>query len=136
MVTKAITQSDLQNLEDKIKIEISKEQTELRHEDRKKLTEAVWKVDDLKSKELLNDNIIKTMTASIEKLEKAVTVWFKEVNNKIDWFQDKFATKEDHKENVSKISAVEKALDNINLKIAWVSGGFAVIIFLIDKYAK
>ena len=74
MVTKAITQSDLQNLENKIKIEISKEQTELRHEDRKKLTEAVWKVDDLKSKELLNDNIIKTMTASIEKLEKAVTV--------------------------------------------------------------
>ena len=132
----AITQNDLANLENKIKIEISKEQTELRHEDRKKLSEAVWKVDDLKSKELLNDNIIKTMTASIEKLEKAVTVWFKEVNSKIDWFQDKFATKEDHKENVSKISAVEKALDNINLKIAGVSGWFAVIIFLIDKFSK
>lgn len=132
----AITQNDIVNLENRIIMNVSKEQTELRHEDRKKLSDTIWKVDELDKKSAVNDNIIKTMTASIEKLEKAVTDWFEKVNSKIDWFQDKFATKEDHKENVSKISAVEKTLDNINLKIAGVSGWFAVIIFLIDKYAK
>jgi hypothetical protein len=69
----AITQNDLANLENKIKMEISKEQTDLRHEDRKKMSDYIWKVDDLKSKELLNDNILKNMTDSIEKLEKVVT---------------------------------------------------------------
>lgn len=69
----AVTQQDLQNLEIRVKSEVAKEQTELRHEDRKKLSDAIWKVDDLKSKELLNDNILKTMSVSIEKLESLVT---------------------------------------------------------------
>lgn len=132
----AVTHQDLQNLEIRVKSEVAKEQTELRHEDRKKLSDAIWKVDDLKSKELLNDNILKTMSVSIEKLESLVTEWFSKVNHKIDWFTDKFATKEEHKENWHKITAVEKALENINLKIAGISGWFAVIIYLIEKFSK
>jgi len=69
----AITQNDIVNLENRIIMNVSKEQTELRHEDRKKLSDTIWKVDELDKKSAVNDNIIKTMTASIEKLEKAVT---------------------------------------------------------------
>ncbi|MEG7660767.1 hypothetical protein, partial [Listeria monocytogenes] len=61
MVTKAITQSDLQNLENKIKIEISKEQTELRHEDRKKLSDCIWVVDSLKTDSALSKQSFTTM---------------------------------------------------------------------------
>lgn len=132
----AITQTDLLNLENKIKLDISKEQQELRHSDRKILQTYYYKVDSLEKNEAVNDNILKTMNTSIGKLENIVTEWFEKINTKIDWFQWAFATKEDHKENVSKIWAVEKALENINLRIAGVSGWFAVIIFLIDKYAK
>lgn len=132
MVNKAITHSDLQNLKNELKLDISKEQTELRHEDRKKLSDCIWKVDELDKKSAVNDNILKNMSTNFQEMKDS----FDKLVTKIELFPDKFATKEDHKENWLKISALEKALDNINLKIAWVSGGFAVIIFLIDKYAK
>ena len=130
MAEKAITTSDLQNLKNEIKLEISKEQTELRHEDRKKLSDCIWKVDELDKKSAVNDNVLKNMSTNFQEMKDS----FDKLVTKIEWFPDRFATKEDHKENSVKISGIEKALDNINLKIAWVSGGFAVIIFLIDKY--
>ena len=130
MAEKAINTSDLQNLKNEIKLEISKEQTELRHEDRKKLSDCVWKVDELDKKSAVNDNVLKNMSTNFQEMKDS----FDKLVTKIEWFPDRFATKEDHKENSVKISGIEKALDNINLKIAWVSGGFAVIIFLIDKY--
>lgn len=132
MVVKAITQSDLNSLELKIK----KDNIEERHNLDNKLWTYFFKVDEMVTKQAVNDNILETMTASITKLEKVVTEWFEKMNTKIDWFQDKFATKEDHKENSIKISSVEKALENINIRIAGVSGGFAVIIFLIEKFSK
>lgn len=132
MVQKTINTSDLQNLKNELKLEISKEQTELRHEDRKKLSDCIWKVDELDKKSAVNDNILKNMSTNFQEMKDS----FDKLVTKEELFLDKFATKEDHKENWLKISALEKALDNINLKIAWVSGGFAVIIFLIDKYAK
>ena len=132
MTEKTVTQSDLNNLE----IKITKEQQELRHKNNDKLQEYYYIVDDLKTDSALSKQSFMTMTKSIEKLEKVVTDWFERVNSKIDWFQDKFSSREDHKENVSKIATIERSLDNINLKIAWVSGGFAVVIFLIDKWSK
>lgn len=126
----AITQNDLNNLEIRVKSEISREQTELRHEDRKKLSDCIWKVDELDKKSAVNDNVLKNMSTNFQEMKDS----FDKLVTKIEWFPDRFATKEDHKENSVKISGIEKALDNINLKIAWVSGGFAVIIFLIDKY--
>ena len=126
----AINQIDLNNLEIRVKSEISREQTELRHEDRKKLSDCIWKVDELDKKSAVNDNVLKNMSTNFQEMKDS----FDKLVNKIEWFPDRFATKEDHKENSVKISGIEKALDNINLKIAWVSGGFAVIIFLIDKY--
>ncbi len=126
----AINQIDLNNLEIRVKSEISREQTELRHEDRKKLSDCIWKVDELDKKSAVNDNVLKNMSTNFQEMKDS----FDKLVTKIEWFPDRFATKEDHKENSVKISGIEKALDNINLKIAWVSGGFAVIIFLIDKY--
>ena len=72
MVTKAVKQADLANLEKSIKLEISKEQTELRHEDRNKLQEYYYMVDDLKTDSALSKQSFLTMTKSIEKLEQAV----------------------------------------------------------------
>lgn len=132
MVAKAVTHLDLEKLKNEI-IEVDRVS---RHDDRTKAWLYYFKVDALETKTAVNDNILKTMTLNIEKLEKAVTNWFEKVNEKIDWFQDKFATKDEHKDNWLKISSLEKALDNINLKIAGVSWGFAVIIFLIDKFSK
>ena len=132
MVNKALTQSDLNSLELKIK----KDNIEERHNLDNKLWTYFFKVDEMVTKQAVNDNILETMTASITKLEKVVTEWFKEIKDDFKWMSNTFATKEDHKENVSKISAVEKALENINIRIAGVSGGFAVIIFLIEKFSK
>ena len=132
MVNKALTQSDLNSLELKIK----KDNIEERHNLDNKLWNYFFKVDEMVTKQAVNDNILETMTASITKLEKVVTEWFKEIKDDFKWMSNTFATKEDHKENVSKISAVEKALENINIRIAGVSGGFAVIIFLIEKFSK
>lgn len=69
MVTKAITQADLANLEKSIKLEISKEQTELRHEDRKKLSDCIWKVDELDKKSAVNDNVLKNMSTNFQEMK-------------------------------------------------------------------
>lgn len=71
MVTKALTHSDLQNLKNEIKLEVSKEQTELRHEDRKKLSDCIWKVDDLDKKSAVNDNILKNMTDNFQEMKES-----------------------------------------------------------------
>lgn len=134
MVTKAPNHSDLQNLENRIKLEIREQEKQDRHNLDNKLWTYFFKVDELDKKSAVNDNILKTMTSNIEKLEQAVTEWFEKMTNKIDWFQDKFATKEDHKENSTKISLLEKWVSSINLKIATISGGMAVVMFLIQKY--
>lgn len=134
MTTKAITQIDLNNLEIRVKSEIREQEKQDRHNLDNKLWTYFFKVDELDKKSAVNDNILKTMTSNIEKLEQAVTEWFEKMTNKIDWFQDKFATKEDHKENVTKISLLEKGISSINLKIATVSGWMTVIVFLIQKY--
>jgi len=136
MVAIQITQKDLDNLKNEIKLDINEDNTNRRHEDRKIVNNVVWKVDELEIKSAVNDNILKTMTTSIDKLEKVVTEWFREMNWKLELFNDKFSSKEDHKVNWIKINSIEKALDSINLKIAWVSGWFAVVLFLIEKFIK
>ena len=70
MVNKAITQADLANLEKSIKLEISKEQTELRHEDRKKLSDCIWVVDTLKTDSALSKQSHITMVENQEELKE------------------------------------------------------------------
>jgi len=134
MVTKTPTHSDLLNLENRIKLEIREQEKQDRHNLDNKLWTYYFKVDDLEKKSAVNDNILKNMTENIGKLEKTINDWFEKMTNKIDWFQDKFSTKEDHKENSTKISLLEKWISSINLKIATVSGWMTVIVFLIQKY--
>lgn len=136
----AVTQNDLNNLETKIKLDISKEQTEYRHWDRAKMQTTYNIVDELKTDVALSKQSLTNMTNSIEKLEEVVKEWFTEMKNEFKIITNTFVKKEDYKENhehiLNKTNNLEKALDNINLKIAGVSGWFAVIIYLIDKYAK
>ena len=65
----AINQIDLNNLEIRVKSEISKEQTELRHEDRKKLSDCIWKVDELDKKSAVNDNVLKNMSTNFQEMK-------------------------------------------------------------------
>lgn len=127
-----MTQADLLNLEQRIKIEINKEQTELRHEDRKKSSVYFFKVDELEKTSAVTSNILSNMADNFAELKEMVKEWFKETNNKIDSFPDRFATKQEHKENVSQIEKLSKALEGINLKIAMVSGGFVVFMFIVN----
>jgi hypothetical protein len=65
-----ITQNDLNNLEIRVKSEISKDQSDLRHEDRKKASLYYFKVDDLEKKTAVNDNILKTMNENFQELKE------------------------------------------------------------------
>lgn len=72
MVNKAITQSDLNNLEKSIKLDITKEQQQIRHNQNNELQKYYNMVDDLKTDSALSKQSFTTMTKSIEKLEQVV----------------------------------------------------------------
>ena len=134
MVTKNPTFNDLANLEKSIKLDISKEQTELRHEDRRKLSEYYYIVDELKTDSALSKQSLANMTNSIEKLEKVVTDWFKEIKEEFKAMHDIFATKEEHKENKIEIESIKATHWKI---ISWVVGTvwtiFLAFLWLIIK---
>lgn len=68
-----VTQADLLNLENKIKLDINTEQMEIRHDTAKKIELFFHKVDDVETTVAVHDNILKNMATNLEKLEKAVT---------------------------------------------------------------
>lgn len=72
MVNKAITQSDLNNLEKSIKLDITTEQQQIRHNQNNELQKYYNMVDDLKTDSALSKQSFTTMTKSIEKLEQVV----------------------------------------------------------------
>lgn len=83
MAEKQITREDLQNLEIKVKSDISKEQMELRHEDRKKLQEYYYMVDDLKTDSALSKQSFITMTKSIDEMKQMMKDLSKEIKEEI-----------------------------------------------------
>lgn len=72
MVVRAVTQSDLNNLEKSIKLDITKEQADFRHEDRKKLSTYYFKIDELEKSVAVNENILKNMSDNFLELKNMV----------------------------------------------------------------
>lgn len=119
-----ITQSDLNNLETKIKLDVSKEQTELRHWDRSKMQNYFNVVDELKTDSALSKQSLQHMTTSIEKLEKVVTDWFQEIKEEFKTMHTVFATKEEHQINKNEIQEIKATHSKV---ISWLIGTVATI---------
>ena len=119
-----ITQSDLNNLETKIKLDVSKEQTELRHWDRAKMQNYFNVVDELKTDSALSKQSLQNMTTSIEKLEEVVTDWFKEIKDEFKTMHTVFATKEEHLINKNEIQEIKSTHSKV---ISWLIGTVATI---------
>lgn len=119
-----ITQSDLNNLETKIKLDVSKEQTELRHWDRAKMQNYFNVVDELKTDSALSKQSLTNMNNSIEKLEEVVKEWFKEIKEEIRAMHNVFSTKEEH--NASKVEIAEIKSTHSKI-VSWLIGTVATI---------
>ena len=119
-----ITQNDLNNLETKIKLDVSKEQTELRHWDRSKMQNYFNVVDELKTDSALSKQSLQHMTTSIEKLEKVVTDWFQEIKDEFKTMHTVFATKEEHLINKNEIQEIKATHSKV---ISWLIGTVATI---------
>ena len=120
----AITQNDLNNLETKIKLDVSKEQQELRHWDRSKMQNYFNVVDELKTDSALSKQSLQHMTTSIEKLEKVVTDWFQEIKDEFKTMHTVFATKEEHLINKNEIQEIKATHSKV---ISWLIGTVATI---------
>lgn len=124
MVNKAITQADLANLEKSIKLEISKEQTELRHEDRKKLSDCIWVVDTLKTDSALSKQSHITMVENQEELKEMMKEWFKEIKSEFKSMYDIFATKIEHQANKVEIESIKATHSKV---MTWLIGTVGTI---------
>ena len=119
-----ITQNDLNNLETKIKLDVSKEQTELRHWDRSKMQNYFNVVDELKTDSALSKQSLQSMTTSIEKLEEVVKDWFQEIKDEFKTMHTVFATKEEHLINKNEIQEIKATHSKV---ISWLIGTVATI---------
>jgi len=136
MTPKQITHEYLSNMELRIKAELTKEETDRRHEDRRKAQEIYLIVDDVKIDNALLKQSQTNMSKTLEKIEE----WQKELNIKFDIFinkaNDTFATKKDQEEDEKKISELEKWINGINTKIAIATWCFTGVVFIIEKLWK
>lgn len=121
----AIIQNDLNNLENKIKLDISKEQAELRHWDRAKMQEYYNIVDDLRTDSALSKQSLINMANSIDKLERVVIEWFKEIKEEFKTMHNVFATKEENQANKMEIADIKKTNSSV---ISWLFGTVATIV--------
>ena len=136
MTVKQITELDLHNLENKIKLEVSKEQTELRHEDRKKLSDAVWKVDWLEIKAAVNDNILRTMSDNFIELKSMMKEMSKEIKEELSDMKWSYATKEEHRNNQERIETLEKDKKNLMIEtLKWfaIAIGWALFWYVMTR---
>lgn len=85
--------------------------------------------------------------AVLETEVKNINSTTEKILTKLDSFQNSFATKAEHQDNVNKIEEnskrvekISEGLSSINIRIATVSstvsGGFAVAMFLLEKLWK
>lgn len=120
----AVTQKDLDNLETKVKLDISKEQTDLRHWDRAKMQAYYNIVDDLKTDSALSKQSFTNMNNSIEKLEEVVKEWFKEIKEELRAMHNIFSTKEEHNANKVEIAEIKSTHSKV---VSWLIGTVATI---------
>ena len=106
----AINKSDLDSLELKINNELQKYYNI---------------VDDLKTDSALSKQSLTNMTNSIEKLERVVTDWFKEIKEEFKAMNTIFATKVEHQANKVEIESIKATHSKV---ITWVIGTVGTIV--------
>lgn len=114
----AITQTDLNNLETRIKLEITQEQADLRHNLDSKLWIYFLTVDALDKKSAVNDNILANMSKNFEEMKES----FDKLVTKIDWLDAKYSGKWAEKVLVWLWAAI------------WVSLIWALMALLLNKW--
>lgn len=130
----AVTQNDLNNLETKIKLDISKEQTDLRHWDRSKMQSYYNIVDDLKTDSALSKQSLTNMNNSIGKLEEVVKEWFKEIKDELKSMHNVFTTKEEHQANKLEINEIKATHWKVISWLIWtIATIFIAFLWLIVK---
>lgn len=117
----AINKSDLDTLE----LKITKEQQQIRHNQNNELQKYYNIVDDLKTDSALSKQSLTNMTNSIEKLERVVTDWFKEIKDEFKAMNTIFATKVEHQANKVEIESIKATHSKV---ITWVIGTVGTIV--------
>lgn len=115
-----VTQEELVRAE----LRINEEQKEARHGIANTLTKVIFDMDSLKTENALNKHTINSMTKTLEKIESKLDLF-------IDSADRKFASKEDHKHNSSRLDKIESILQKINWIV--ISGVLAAILTLVVK---
>ena len=116
----AINKSDLDSLE----LKITKDQQQIRHNQNNELQKYYNIVDELKTDSALSKQSLANMTNSIEKLEKVVTDWFKEIKEEFKAMNTVFATKVEHQANKLEIESIKATHSKV---ITWVIGTVGTI---------
>lgn len=116
-----VNKSDLDTLE----LKITKEQQQIRHNQNNELQKYYNIVDDLKTDSALSKQSFTNMTNSIEKLERVVTGWFKEIKDELKAMNTIFATKVEHQANKVEIESIKATHSKV---ITWVIGTVGTIV--------
>ena len=116
-----VNKSDLDTLE----LKITKEQQQIRHNQNNELQKYYNIVDDLKTDSALSKQSLTNMTNSIEKLERVVTDWFKEIKEEFKAMNTIFATKVEHQANKVEIESIKATHSKV---ITWVIGTVGTIV--------
>lgn len=134
MAERTVTHADLQNLEKSIKLDITVEQQQIRHNQNNELQKYYNMVDDLKTDSALSKQSLTNMNNSIEKLEKVVIDWLKEIKDEFKAMHTVFATKEEHRANKVEIETIKSTHSKV---ITWLIGTvwtvFLAFLWLIIK---
>lgn len=125
----AITQNDLNNLETRIKLEITTDQQKIRHNQNNELQKYYNIVDDLKTDSALSKQSFTTMEKNLEELKDMMKNLSKEIKEEFKSMQNIFATKEEHHANKVEIEIIKATHSKV---ITWVIGtvGTILIAFL------
>ena len=103
----AITQNDLNNLETRIKLEITTDQQKIRHNQNNELQKYYNIVDDLKTDSALSKQSFTTMEKNLEELKDMMKNLSKEIKEEFKSMQNIFATKEEHHANKVEIELIK-----------------------------
>lgn len=122
MVQKAITTSDLQNLEMRVKLDISEDQRKIRHEYNNRLQQDYDKID----KKITNyESDVKINNIVMERMQKDLTDIKKMIEDLAKAIPNTYVTKE----QLDPIKEKQKDHDTIIKRLAW--GAFLLLLSLI-----
>lgn len=124
MVSRAVTQSDLNSLEIRVKSEIKKENLDERHNLDNKLWVYYYKVDELEKNVAVNDNILKNMADNFQELKQMVKDWFFEVKQEIKGMDSRFSTKEEYH---ASIAGIQELRDTHKKIVSWLIGSVGTV---------